>query len=45
MWFEFASAQIQGKRSAQEDAVEVTLPVATGASASRASGVPVGAGP
>lgn len=26
MWFEFASAQIQGRRSAQEDAVEVALP-------------------
>lgn len=26
MWFEFASAQIQGKRSAQEDAVEVAFP-------------------
>lgn len=26
MWFEFASAQVQGKRAAQEDAVEVALP-------------------
>jgi protein phosphatase len=26
LWFEFASAQIQGKRSAQEDAIEVSLP-------------------
>jgi serine/threonine protein phosphatase PrpC len=35
VWFEFASAQSQGKRSAQEDAVEVALP---GAPAERAPG-------